>query len=341
MRVGEGGLELEVGRLLVGDAVPVGVGGPSPGIGEHEPCQAGWLGIQQADGAGKPRKAGREGEHVGQPVDHERRGELQPVQQRLHGGTHRASRRLARRAEELTSAAGRLGEQMQVETLVGGQAQHVGQRGEHLGGGVTIPPLLQPHQVLDADPGERGQLGRAQTRRTASAATGEPDLGGNDRFASGAQVDTQLVVAHDPESGGLSRHIARGFAAEGADVVLTCHRSPDNAERVAKEIGGHTLVVPYELDDTDTAGGLVEAALAWTGRIDVLVNNAVHWGGIAPTPDRPFEAVPDADWLKVLRANAEGALRLSRAVAPRHADTPVGPDGAHLLHDRRGRYGRR
>ena len=111
-------------------------------------------------------------------------------------------------------------------------------------------------------------------------------------------LDDRTVIVTGA-SGGLGRHIARGFAAEGADVVVTYHRSRDNAERVAEEIGGHA-----------------EAALAWTGRIDVLVNNAVHWGGNAPTPDRPFEAVPDADWLKVLRANTEGALRLSRAVAP-------------------------
>ena len=117
-------------------------------------------------------------------------------------------------------------------------------------------------------------------------------------------------------SGGLGRHIARAFAAEGAHLVLTYHRSRHDAELVAKEIGEHALVVPHTLDDADSAGALVEAALAWSGRVDVLVNNAVIWGGDAPTPDRPFEAVPDADWLRVLRANTEGALRLSRAVAP-------------------------
>lgn len=117
-------------------------------------------------------------------------------------------------------------------------------------------------------------------------------------------------------SGGIGRHIARGFAAEGADVVLTYHSSPHEAEQVAKEIGDRTLLARYDLNDADAASTLVNAALAWTGRIDVLVNNAVHWGAEAPTPGRAFEAVPDDTWLKVLRANIEGALRLSRAVAP-------------------------
>ncbi|MEV5410243.1 SDR family oxidoreductase [Thermopolyspora sp. NPDC052614] len=117
-------------------------------------------------------------------------------------------------------------------------------------------------------------------------------------------------------SGGIGRHLARAFAAEGAHVVLTYHHTPDVAELVAKEIGDRALVTAYALDDPDSAHALVDAALAWTGRIDVLINNAVHWGATAPDPDASFEAVPDEAWLRVVRANLEGAVRLSRLVAP-------------------------
>jgi NAD(P)-dependent dehydrogenase (short-subunit alcohol dehydrogenase family) len=70
------------------------------------------------------------------------------------------------------------------------------------------------------------------------------------------------------------------------------------------------------MQDAEAPGALVEAVLDWTGRIDVLVNNAVHWGGTGTVRGHGFEAVPEADWLTVLRANVEGALRLSRAVTP-------------------------
>lgn len=113
-------------------------------------------------------------------------------------------------------------------------------------------------------------------------------------------------------SGGLGRRIARAFAAEGADVVLTYHNS--NVDLVAKDIGDRALAVRYVLGDPASAAALVDAALGWTGRIDVVVNNAVDWGSTGQ--DQPFEAVPDEAWLAVLRANIEGALHLSRAVAP-------------------------
>jgi NAD(P)-dependent dehydrogenase (short-subunit alcohol dehydrogenase family) len=149
-------------------------------------------------------------------------------------------------------------------------------------------------------------------------------------------IDGRTVIVTGA-SGGLGRRIARAFAAEGADVVLTYRGSRSDAELVAKEIGDRALVVRYELDDAASASELVEAALGWTGRIDVLVNNAVDWGGTAPAGDKPFEAMPDDLWVGSLRANIEGALRLSRAVAPVlrerrwgrlvHISSSVVPDG--------------
>jgi 3-oxoacyl-[acyl-carrier protein] reductase len=104
-------------------------------------------------------------------------------------------------------------------------------------------------------------------------------------------------------SGGLGRRIARAFGAERADVVVTYRSARSDAELVAKEIGDRALVVHYDMEDPAAGAAVVEAALQWTGRVDVLVNNAVHWGRTADA-DRPFEAVPDEEWLGVLRPNA-------------------------------------
>ncbi|MFF4419111.1 SDR family NAD(P)-dependent oxidoreductase [Streptosporangium sp. NPDC001559] len=115
-------------------------------------------------------------------------------------------------------------------------------------------------------------------------------------------------------SGGIGREVARGFAAEGADVVLTYRSSPEEAGRVAEEIGEHALVVPYELGDSDSARAVVSAALDWTGRIDVLVNNALFTSGWEP--GESFEKVGEDAWREMVRRNVEGYLELSRLVTP-------------------------
>ncbi|MDQ7910737.1 SDR family oxidoreductase [Phytohabitans sp. ZYX-F-186] len=114
-------------------------------------------------------------------------------------------------------------------------------------------------------------------------------------------------------TGGIGRHIARGFAAEGARVVLTYHGAKEAAERLAGDLGA--VAVRYALDEPDSAADLVREVLERTGRIDVLVNNAVQWGGEALAEGR-FEAVADENWLAVVRPNLEGPVQLSRAVAP-------------------------
>jgi 3-oxoacyl-[acyl-carrier protein] reductase len=68
------------------------------------------------------------------------------------------------------------------------------------------------------------------------------------------------------------------------------------------------------MSDPDAGAALAEVALGWTGRIDVLVNNAGHWGTMAVSAGSDFEAVED--WQSILRINTEGAIRLSRVTAP-------------------------
>lgn len=113
-------------------------------------------------------------------------------------------------------------------------------------------------------------------------------------------------------SGGMGREIAAAFGAEGATVVGTYARSRDEAESLLAPLGERGVVVEHDLADPASADHLVATALDRTGRVDVLVNNALIWGD----PTARFEDVPDDAWTGALRANIEGAIRLSRAVAP-------------------------
>lgn len=99
-------------------------------------------------------------------------------------------------------------------------------------------------------------------------------------------------------SSGIGRALARGFAGEGARLILSGRRAPA-LDAVAAECGGDHLVLPF--DTTDFAGldRHVAAAAAWRGGIDVLVNNAgISQRSLAvDTSTQVYDTVIDADLL--------------------------------------------
>lgn len=105
---------------------------------------------------------------------------------------------------------------------------------------------------------------------------------------------------------GIGAACARRFAAEGAHVVLA---DVDDArgETLAAELAG--LYVHCDVGDKAQVDTLVQRALAWHGRIDVLVNNA----GIFRAAD--FLDVTEEDFDAVLRVNIKGSFLVGQAVA--------------------------
>lgn len=106
---------------------------------------------------------------------------------------------------------------------------------------------------------------------------------------------------------GIGAAVARRFAVEGADVVVTGRR-PEPLDDVAAEIGG--LAVPGDVADPASAAEVIAAATESFGGVDIVVANA----GM----DRPGSAldVTDADWNEALAVNLSGPMMLCRAAIP-------------------------
>src|SRR5882757_4524623 len=78
-------------------------------------------------------------------------------------------------------------------------------------------------------------------------------------------------------SSGIGRATMELFGREGAMVVATARREAELREGLAAG-GGEGIVVPADLEQAETAGKVVQAALDNYGRIDLLVCNAgVGW----------------------------------------------------------------
>jgi short-subunit dehydrogenase len=74
-------------------------------------------------------------------------------------------------------------------------------------------------------------------------------------------------------SSGIGEALARAFAAEGAALVLSGRRR-EALDALADELGGETLVLPFDTTDWAALPAAADAAWGWRDGIDMLVNNA-------------------------------------------------------------------
>lgn len=109
---------------------------------------------------------------------------------------------------------------------------------------------------------------------------------------------------------GIGREVARMFAEVGA-IVIVNGRSPASTEEAARDLSAAgTPVLWHAADVTDAAAvqGMVDAAIAAHGRLDILVHSA----GISPFYKRA-EDITEAEWDQVLTGNAKSAFLCDQA----------------------------
>jgi len=113
------------------------------------------------------------------------------------------------------------------------------------------------------------------------------DLGGRVAVVTGA-------------SRGIGEAIARAFASQGAEVIVSS-RKADACEAVAAGIrrdGGRATAVACHIGDLDALSALFARVAQQHGRLDVLVNNAStnpHYGHVLDTDPGAYQKTVDVN----------------------------------------------
>ena len=119
---------------------------------------------------------------------------------------------------------------------------------------------------------------------------------------------------------GLGRHIARAFAAEGADIAILDFQDASATVREITTLKRRCEFFRSDVRDEDgvkkAVGG---AAEFFGGRIDVLVNNAGFNGHYSLIKDMPL-----AHWRETIEINLTGTMLVTRTVLPFMLDRKAG-----------------
>ncbi|MFP5436117.1 MAG: glucose 1-dehydrogenase [Alphaproteobacteria bacterium] len=111
-------------------------------------------------------------------------------------------------------------------------------------------------------------------------------------------------------SKGIGAGIAKALAADGASVVVNYASSKEGADTVVAAIvaaGGKAIAIQGDVSIAAEAQGLIEAAVAEFGRLDILVNNSGVWD-VAPV-----ELFTEAQYRRLFDVNVLGTLLTTQA----------------------------
>ncbi|MCK5779145.1 MAG: SDR family oxidoreductase [Rhodospirillales bacterium] len=111
----------------------------------------------------------------------------------------------------------------------------------------------------------------------------------------------------------IGREIALMLAGDGASVVINGRSDKAAAEVVAGEVeamGAQAIVHMADVADPDQATGLIDAAVAHFGRLDILVVNA------GMRRQNSIVDIPLEEWREVMTMDLESPFVLAKAAIP-------------------------
>ena len=147
-----------------------------------------------------------------------------------------------------------------------------------------------PNQPADI----RGHLEKSQSLPSSSSASSPLSLKGRVAIVTGGGV-------------GLGRAYAHQLARMGAKVAVVDIKHAANVADEINQAGGEARALEMSVEAGE---GVVRAAVAHFGRVDIVVNNAGILG------DKAFQNMTDEQWHTVMNVHLRSTYRITRAAWP-------------------------
>ena len=122
-------------------------------------------------------------------------------------------------------------------------------------------------------------------------------------------------------SKGIGKGIAYALAEAGSNVVFTYHSNRDMAEKIIQNMlikNKNIFTVHMETEKRNSVTKALSAIKDKWGSVDILINNA------AISQEKPFEAITDSDWDKMLAVNLKGPFICAQEVLPQMVEKKWG-----------------
>jgi NAD(P)-dependent dehydrogenase (short-subunit alcohol dehydrogenase family) len=137
-------------------------------------------------------------------------------------------------------------------------------------------------------------------------------------YVGGAAMSEQKVVLVTGGGQGIGKAIAARLLDEGAAVVLAELDEEAGRETAAEyAASGRVHFVATDVADERSVQRAISSTLERFGALHALVNNA----GIAKAAGGPLEALPLAEWNRVIGTNLTGAFLMAKHCAPQLRNT--------------------
>jgi NAD(P)-dependent dehydrogenase (short-subunit alcohol dehydrogenase family) len=126
-----------------------------------------------------------------------------------------------------------------------------------------------------------------------------PDHGEKSYRGSGRLAGKKAIITG--ADSGIGRAVAIAYAREGADVLIAYLNEHDDAnqtERFVKDAGRKAVLIAGDIQQANHCRGIVKAAMAELGGIDILVNNAAHQASF-----NSIDEISEEEWELTFKVN--------------------------------------